>query len=196
MRLEQPPAMEGSTMSETETVETPQPDASAAETSTPDTSPEPLGEGGKRALEAERQARKDAERKASELAEQVAQYEAANKSEQERLADALAAAQAEAATAKAEALRLRVAAETDLPAELHEFLTGSDEDELRSKAEKLKAATATGARRPAPDPSQGAKPDSTGPSQLTRADLARMTPAEIEKARVDGRLADVLAGSG
>lgn len=30
------------------------------------------------------------------------------------------------------------------------------------------------------------------PAQLTRADLARMTPQDIEKARIDGRLNDVL----
>lgn len=34
----------------------------------------------------------------------------------------------------------------------------------------------------------------TRPAQLTRADLARMSPAEIDQARVDGRLADLLSG--
>jgi hypothetical protein len=34
----------------------------------------------------------------------------------------------------------------------------------------------------------------TRPAQLTRADLARMSPAEIETARVEGRLADLLSG--
>jgi len=34
----------------------------------------------------------------------------------------------------------------------------------------------------------------TRPAQLTRADLARMSPQEIDKAREDGRLADLLSG--
>ena len=131
----------------------------------------------------------------AEAAARLKAFEDAQKSEAERQAEALAEAQQRAAKAEAEALRLRIAAETELPADLHEFLSGDSEDELRAKAEKLKAATAAGVRRPQPDPSQGAKPNGTGPSQLTRADLARMNPAEIEQARVDGRLADVLAGT-
>ena len=98
---------------------------------------------------------------------------------------------ATAAKAQAEALRLRIAAETDLPADLHEFLVGADEAEIRAKAEKLKAATAAGTRRPQPDPSQGAKPDSTGPSQLTAADLATMSAEDIVKADEAGRLEDL-----
>ena len=173
----------------------PQPDASVAETTAPETpEPDSLGEGGKKALEAERAARKEAERAAADLAAKVKEFEDAQKSEAERTAEALAEAQTRAAKAEAEALRLRVAAETELPADLHEFLSGDTEDELRAKAEKLKAATAAGVRRPQPDPSQGAKPNGSGPSQLTSADLARLTPAEIEQARTEGRLADVLAG--
>jgi hypothetical protein len=34
----------------------------------------------------------------------------------------------------------------------------------------------------------------TRPAQLTRADLARMSPQEIDKAREDGRLTDLLSG--
>lgn len=183
-------------MSDEVATETPQPDASAVETTAPEMpAPDPLGEGGKKALEAERAARKEAERAAAELAAKVKEFEDAQKSEAERTAEALAEAQQRAAKAEAEALRLRIAAETELPADLHEFLAGDTEEELRAKAEKLKAATAAGVRRPQPDPSQGAKPNGNGPSQLTRADLARMTPAEIDQARVEGRLDDLLAGT-
>ena len=131
----------------------------------------------------------------ADAAARLKEFEDAQKSEAERTAEALAEAQQRAAKAEAEALRLRVAAETELPADLHEFLSGDTEEELRAKAEKLKAATAAGVRRPQPDPSQGAKPNGNGPSQLTRADLARMTPAEIDQARVEGRLDDLLAGT-
>lgn len=172
----------------------------ATAAASPEPAPEPavtetLGEGGKKALEAERAARRAAEKTAADLAAKVKEFEDSQKSEAERLASQLAEAEAKAARAEAEALRLRIAAETDLPADLHEFLVGNDEDDLRAKAEKLKAATAAAGavRRPQPDPTQGAKPDGTGPSQLTRADLARMKPDEINEALEAGRLTELLA---
>ena len=181
------------------TPETTQPAAAAtaepAPGSTTPEAPDALGDAGKAALSAERKARRDAEKRAQEFEAKVKEFEQSKLSEQERLTKQLEEAKAIAATAQAEALRLRVAAETDLPADLHEFLVGADETELRAKAEKLKAAMAAGGtRRPQPDPSQGAKPGSTtGPSQLTAADLASMTPAQIDRALDEGRLSAVLA---
>ena len=187
------------TTTTTPAVEEPQ-TARASTDTTPDTTPEAtdtpdLGDGGKKALEAERRARRQAEKAANDALAKVKAYEDAKKSDTERLAEQLEQLKAEAATAKAESLRLRVAAESGLPADLHEFLVGSDEDELRVKAQKLMAATAaaTAPRAPAPDPTQGAKPGQ-GTAQLTRADLARMTPQEIVAAQESGRLDDLMAG--
>ena len=167
-----------------------EPQTARASTDTPDTTPEAtdtpdLGDGGKKALE----------KAANDLAAKVKAYEDAQKSETERLTEQLEQFKTEAATAKAETLRLRVAAESGLPADLHEFLVGDDEDQLRAKAQKLMAATAaaTAPRAPAPDPTQGAKPGQ-GTAQLTRADLARMTPQEIVAAQESGRLDDLMAG--
>lgn len=177
-----------------------EPQTARASTDTPDTAPDTpdtpdLGDGGKKALEAERRARRQAEKAANDLAAKVKSYEDAQKSETERLTEQLEQYKATAAKAEAETLRLRVAAESGLPADLHEFLVGSDEDELRAKAQKLMAATAaaTAPRAPAPDPTQGAKPGQ-GTAQLTRADLARMTPQEIVAAQESGRLDDLMAG--
>ena len=144
----------------------------------------------------ERRARRQAEKAAEEALAKVAEFENRNKTELERLTEAAAAAKAEAEAAKAESLRLRVAAETGLPSDLQEFLTGDSEDVLRERASKLLAATnaASEPRRPAPDPSQGAKPSSGAGDQLTRADLARMTPQQIVEAQEAGRFADLLAG--
>lgn len=130
-----------------------------------------------------------------ELEAKVKAFEDAQKTEAERMADQLQTLKAEAAAAKAEALRLRVAAESGLPADLHEFLVGDDEEQVRAQAQKLMAATAaaTAPRTPAPDPTQGAKPGAVN-SQLTRADLARMTPQEIVAAQESGRLDDLMAG--
>ncbi len=136
------------------------------------------------------------ERKArKQLQSQVEEFENAKKSDSERLAEQLQALKAEAATAKADALRMRVAAEMGLPADLHEFLVGDDEEVVRAKAQKLMAATAaaTGPRSPAPDPTQGAK-QGAGKDQLTRADMARMTPQEIVAAQEAGRFDDLMAG--
>jgi len=55
------------------------------------------------------------------------------------------------------------------------------------------AALAPAKRSPAPNPAQGASASGPAqPSQLTRQDLAGMTPDAINKAREDGRLNDVL----
>lgn len=164
---------------------------SAPETATPD-----LGDGGKKALDAERRARRQAEKAATDAAARIKEYEDRDKTESQKLTEQLAALKAEAATAKAEALRLRVAAELGLPGDLHEFLTGDDEESVRAKAQKLMAATAaaTGPRQPAPDLTQGAKQGGTGTDQLSRADLARMTPQEIVAAQEAGRFNDLMAG--
>lgn len=192
-------------MSDTTTTPTPtpvdQPQAARASadpaevTDTPDTPPE-LGQSGEKALKAERAARRAAEKAANEAMAKVKAFEDAKKSESERLAEQLQQLKTEAATAKAEALRLRVAAASGLPADLHEFLVGDDEESVRAQAQKLMAATAAASapRSPAPDPTQGAKPGAAGSSQLTRADMARMTPQEIVAAQESGRFDDLMAG--
>lgn len=184
---------------ETPTTEAPptgEPQTARASTETPADTPTPeLGDQGKRALAAERQARRAAEKAANEALAKVKAFEDRDKTEQEKLADQVAKLKAEADQARAEATRLRVASEVGLPADLHEFLVGDDEEQLRNRAAKLMAATAaaTDPRRPAPDPTQGAKPG-TGDGQLTKADLARMTPQQIVEAQTAGRLDDLMAG--
>jgi hypothetical protein len=160
---------------------------------TPTEAPD-LGDAGKKAIAAERAARKAAEKAAAELAARVKEFEDASKSEAEKAAARAEAAEKALAEMTQRALRLQVATETGLDPSLHEFLTGSDEESLRSQAEKLKAATASQRATPRPDPTQGAKPNANGPTQLTKADLASMTPAQIDQALTEGRLVDVLAG--
>jgi hypothetical protein len=135
------------------------------------------------------------ERKARQAAERrVQEFEDASKSEAEKAAARAEAAEKALAEMTQRAMRLQVATETGLDPSLHEFLTGSDEESLRSQAEKLKAATASQRATPRPDPTQGAKPNAAGPTQLSKADLASMTPAQIDQALTEGRLVDVLAG--
>jgi len=192
--------MTDTTISPTPDTQVEQPQAARASADTAEVAdtpaaPESLGESGEKALKAERAARRAAEKATNEALAKVKAFEDAQKSETERLADQLQQLQTEAATAKAEALRLRVAAELGLSADLHEFLVGNDEESVRAQAKKLMAATAaaTGPRSPAPDPTQGAK-QGAGKDQLTRADMARMTPQEIVAAQEAGRFDDLMAG--
>lgn len=145
----------------TVTAPTPEPTAPAAGATPPadpQAPPADLGDAGKRALTAEREARRTAEAEAAALRKQI---EDATKTAEQKAADDLRAAQAEAATNAAKALRYEVAAEAGLPLALAARLTGSTRDELAADAETLKTlipAGATPPRTPAPDPSQGPRP--------------------------------------
>jgi hypothetical protein len=121
----------------------------------PAESDETLGEGGKKALVAERKAREAAEKQAAELKARLDKIEAANMSDLERAQKEAADAKEAAAKATADALRFRVAAQngiSDEDADL--FLTGSDLETLTKQATRLKERTPT---TPKPDPSQGAQ---------------------------------------
>ena len=119
---------------------------------------EPLGEGGKKALDAERNARKAAEKAAADFKKRLDEIEAANLSDLEKAQRQAQEAQEAATKATADAARFRVAAKyglSDEDADL--FLTGSDPDVLERQAAALVARTPAG---PKPDRSQGAKGDS------------------------------------
>ena len=80
----------------------------------------------------------------SEAAKKLAEYEEAKKTEAERNADRLRAAEEDAANARREALRFRIASKfkiDDEDADL--FLTGSDEESITKQAERLVAREAT-----------------------------------------------------
>jgi hypothetical protein len=175
---------------------------------------EPLGAGGIESLRKEREARKEAEaalrvaattteqrellKRLAEAESKVQAFEDANKTEQEKAAARAEAAEKRAAEAEAKALRLEIASELNVPESLRKFLTATDDAGLRAQADELtkalSAATAESApRQPKPDPSQGAKPGSIT-AQLSKADLAGMTPQQINEALEAGRLVDVLAG--
>lgn len=102
-----------------------------------------LGEGGKKALDAERRRASAAEREAKALKARLDEIEASQLSESEKAKKRADEAEARALAAEAAALRWRVAAKhgiSDEDAEL--FLTGTDEDTLNRQAERLTARTA------------------------------------------------------
>lgn len=121
------PATGGDTQAPAET--TPQ---TATEGATPADGGDTLGEAGKRALDAERQARKAAAREAADLRKQLDDLRNAGKSDAEKQAAAIASIQdelsqmkAERAQMKAERDRLALSAATGVPADL---LAGPGDD--------------------------------------------------------------------
>jgi hypothetical protein len=119
-----------------------------------------LGDPGKKALAAERKARRDAEKVVADLQAKVKAFEQRDLSETERLTTQLQEAQAAAATATAEALKLRIAAEVGLDPDLHEFLDGiADEEQMRARAQKLAAKATALAPKKAPDFGGGKRGD-------------------------------------
>ena len=131
---------------------------------------EVLGDGGKRALEAERKARADAEKAAKDFKAQLDALNDAKLSETERLQKQLDALTADYKAAQVDAARNRVAAEEQIPAGLVGYLTGDDESAIRESAKVLKSAIAEAAKpgTPAPDPSQGASGAGAGGSTTSQ----------------------------
>lgn len=171
----------------------------ATEPTTTDTPvPEPvapaeeLGDAGKRALEAERKARRAAEKASADALAKVKEYEDAQKSESERLAAKVSELEARAAKAEADALRQRIVSEAGIPADLADLVSGSDEATMRATAERLKAHIAP--PRFAGTANQGPQnvADSGQPKQLYST--AGMSPAQIEAARAAGQFNDWMAG--
>lgn len=119
----------------------------------------PLGEGGKKALEAEREARKAAERERDEFRRKVEEAERANESVIEKAQRE--AREAQEAAAKAPVLAFREAAVKFggiSPDDAELFLTASDVETLQKQAARLMERTAnTSPGVPKPDLSQGGK---------------------------------------
>lgn len=128
----------------------------ATETVEPEAQETPdLGDAGKKAIQAEREARKLAEKSATELAAKLKAFEDANLSEIERTKKAAEESAAELAALKQENIRKSVALAKGVPAELIDFLTGGTEEEVSAKADLLMSKLNT-PTTPKPDRSQGA----------------------------------------
>ena len=119
---------------------------------------EALGEGGIKALHAERKARAEAEKRAAEMAKRIEEFEAAQRTEAENLAHerdkALAELEAERkarADAERAVIAREVVAELGLPVELAGRIQGDDRDAMLEDARVFAAiAKANEPSRPAP----------------------------------------------
>jgi hypothetical protein len=119
-------------------------ETTSVETDAPDTAPavesdsEQLGDGGKKALDAERRRASAAEKQLKALQAQLADIEAAKLSDAERTALERDTAAAERDAARAELLRYKVATKFGIADEdVALFLTGTDEETLTKQAERL-----------------------------------------------------------
>lgn len=152
---------------------TPEPET---ETKTED---KPLGDAGEKALEAFKQRAREAEAKVKELsplAEKARELEEANATELEKATSQRDTFKNEAETKAAENLRLRVALEKSVPADLIDRLRGDTQEELEADADKLLSLVKTEA--PAPDFDGGAR--TPGDPQVEPG-LARLTHAYNKK---------------
>lgn len=128
-----------------------------------------------------------------ELAQKWREYEESLKPLQEKLADDLNSAKAEAESARTALLRYEIASEKGIPPEAIKLLQGSSREELEEAAETLVSLLANQSKpkAPVPDESQG-RPTTANLGQLSKDELANLSPAELLKAKSEGRLNDVL----
>lgn len=198
-------------MADTETVETEDveetTDQEEVEGTEEDPKPDPA-EGALKALRAERQARKSAEKRAREL---EAKAEAANlEPDEQKLAEARREATStavKAANARILKAEIRAAAKGRLsdPADAFKFLdldefevsddgeidTADIEQAIDALLESKPYLSAGEPKRFQQAADQGAK-GNKAPAQVTRDQLSNMTPGQINKARSEGRLNDLL----
>lgn len=116
------------------------------------TADDTLAEGGKKALEAERRARRDAEDRLKELeplAEEARKRADADKTEAQKLTESLDTERKARTVAETALLRYQVAADKGVPANLVRFLTGDDKAAVEEAAALLlKEIGAGGEDRP------------------------------------------------
>lgn len=99
-------------------------------------------------------------------AEELKKFQDSRKSEEEKLAERIAAAEAKAAEALAaqekallEATRLKVATDKELPKEFHDLLTGTSEEELVRQADRiLEGLEKVKSQKPSPPPTRRPTP--------------------------------------
>lgn len=121
--------------------------------------PDKLGDSGKKALDAERAARRAAEARVAELETQIGSLTTEHQQALEAAATEAAEARTDAEKASGEVLRYRVALETGVPAKHIGRLQGDTEEALREDAASFVADIVPGKTTPKPDLSQGPKGD-------------------------------------
>lgn len=163
---------------------------------------EPLGENGLKALQAERDARKALEDRLKKLAplERIAAALGdgdadKGKSEIEQITERYSQLEEDVRTERMARWKLEAIGAHKLPSEWADRLRGDTRDELLADAEALaKLLPSRPASQFQGSGDGGVRDQGLQKPQLTRADLKGMSSAQIEAARKDGRLADLMSG--
>lgn len=118
------------------------------------------------------------EKRAKDNAQKAKDYDAyveSQKSEQQKLADQVAASQREAETARSDALRYRIAAEHGIKGDDLDLLGTGSEEQLTARAKRIAELSTkpTGNPTPRPDPSVGPRADPKGLGSRGAAEAAR-----------------------
>lgn len=131
-----------------------------------------LGDGGKAAIAAERQAAKDAKAALTTAQAELQKYKDAEKTAEERAADRLSAAEKVASESTRKALQYEAAAAAGLPLSAASRISGATAEEMATDATALKALIGNGKPAdilPPPDPSQGSGGGGAKPTSLNDA---------------------------
>ena len=129
---------------------------------------ETLGDPGKKALAAERDARKAAERRFAEAEARLKEIEDANLSELQKAQRDAEEYRSKLASLQVENARSRIALEKGVPSDLIEFIVGEDEEQMAAKADLLMSRLNSTPSTPKPDFTQGA---SGQVAKLSNADV-------------------------
>lgn len=131
---------------------------------------EELGEGGKKALQSEREARKQLEREISELRSKNKEFEDASKTAEEKQAERLQELEKSSTTNALRVMQYEVAAAKGLPLSAATRLSGDSQEALEADADELmKLLGPSTPAPPKPDPSQGNGSDKPKPKNLADA---------------------------
>lgn len=131
-----------------------------------DQSDDTLGDAGKKALDAERKARREAEQRLKDVEAQLKELSDKDKSEVEKLREAVTALTKERDDSAAKVLRFEVASEKGLTPAQAKRLVGVTKEELEADADEIleafpassSGATPPPSRRPAADLKGGSDP--------------------------------------
>ena len=150
---------------------------------------EPLGAPGLKALQDERDARKAAEKRIADFEKAEQEREQAAMSELQKANARAEAAEKSATEAAAKVLRSDVAAAKGIPTAL---LSGTTQEELEASADALLAFKGTTPSVPSAAGQGNVGTPIDGPTQLTKADVERLSAAKdfeaIATAEAEGRL--------
>jgi hypothetical protein len=115
------------------------PTTETTEVDTPAPETDALPQSIKDILEKERKAARDADRRAKAAEKKAQEYEDRDKTAEEQATSRAERAETRAADAEKRLIRMQVALERKVPADLMEFLSGDDRAEIEKKADALMA---------------------------------------------------------